>query len=362
MADNINEYALSSALAPFVQAQMAMAMRPQKSLQQTYTTSNTEPYALQDMIARRDSIGQATRELNDALKARETAGYSIANALMAMPELEGYGSWLGNAGRVFGAGLASPVNAAVDRAQKKYEAEMKDLAEILAYDKAMGEKQTQYQRQDIDYKEMPWGGAGGKNSGQGGPDQVVQNIATATGEGMDPEEFIKQYNTGGFIESGASDVDAQDNPTLIARFIRSAVAPTNTGARSALSQNMTDKIIAPKIQNMIQNMGGARGADTLREVSTRIGPLAQITSLGTQEQLGAISAAKTDVLDIINRDRRAVGMQPLTMEQFQPAWNKLFTGIATYHKQYGEKKSSKKEKQTVTQPVEAQEDYSKYGF
>lgn len=166
MADNINEYALSSALAPFVEAQMAMAMRPQKSLQQTYTTSNTEPYALQDMIARRDSIGQATRELNDALKARETAGYSIANALMAMPELQGYGSWLGNAGRVFGAGLASPVNAAVDRAQKKYEAEMKDLAEILAYDKAMGEKQTQYQRQDIDYKEMPYGGAGGKNGSQ----------------------------------------------------------------------------------------------------------------------------------------------------------------------------------------------------
>lgn len=361
MADNINEYTLSSALAPFVEAQMAMAMRPQKSLQKTYTTSNTEPYALQDIIASRNSIGQATRELNDALKTRETAGYSIANALMAMPELQGYGSWLGNAGRVFGAGLASPINAAVDRAQKKYEAEMKDLADILAFDKAMGEKQTQYQRQDIDYKEMPYGGAGGKTVTQGGPDQVVKNIATATGEGMDPEDFIKQYNTGGFIESGASDVDARDNPTLAARFIRSAVAPINTGARSALAQNMTDKIIGPKVQNMIQNMGGARGADTLREVSTRIGPLAQITSLGTQEQLGAISAAKTDVLDIINRDRAAVGMQPLTMEQFQPAWNRLFTGIATYNKQYGEKETNKKEKRAVTQP-EAQEDYSKYGF
>jgi hypothetical protein len=170
MADNINEYALSSALAPFVQAQIAMAMRPQKSLQETYTTSNTEPYALQDMIARRDSIGQATRELNDALKARETAGYSIANALMAMPELQGYGSWLGNAGRVFGAGLASPVNAAVDRAQKKYEAEMKDLADILAFDKAMGETTTQTQNQVIGYTPMEYGTAGGTKtaSGQGG--------------------------------------------------------------------------------------------------------------------------------------------------------------------------------------------------
>lgn len=361
MADDINYGILESIMLPQTQALQALATRPQKSLQKTYTTSNTEPYALQDMIMRRDSIGQATRELNDALKARETAGYSIANALMAMPELQGYGSWLGNAGRVFGAGLASPINAAVDRAQKKYDAEMKDLAEILAYDKAMGENQTQYQRQEIDYKDLPWAGAGGKSGGKGGPDQVIQNIATATGEGMDPEEFIKQYNTGGFFESGASDVDSQDNPTLAARFIRSAVAPINTGARSALAQNMTDKIIAPKIQNMVQNMGGAKGGDTLREVYARVGPLAQITGLGTQEQLGVISAAKTDVLDIINRDRVAVGMQPLTMEQFQPAWNKLFTGIATYHKQYGGKETNKKGKQAAIQPVEAQEDYSKYG-
>ena len=84
--------------------------------------------------------------------------------------------------------------------------------------------------------------------------------------------------------------------------------------------------------------------------------------MGTQEQLGAISAAKTDVLDIINRDRAAVGMQPLTMEQFHPAWNKVFTGIATYDKQYGEKETNKKEKEAVTQPVEQEEDYSKYGF
>ena len=362
MADNINEYALSSALAPFVQAQMAMAMRPQKSLQETNTISNTVPYALQDMLNARNTISNSTNELEKVLKLRESPWYATLKALGEVRGSSEPGKWLESGLRGLSTGYTSLDDIKAENAKLLRDARLEDLTQRLAYDKAMGEKQTQYQRQDIDYKEMPWGGAGGKSGGQGGPDQVVQNIATATGEGMDPEEFIKQYNTGGFIESGASDVDAQDNPTLIARFIRSAVAPTNTGARSALSQNMTDKIIAPKIQNMIQNMGGARGADTLREVSTRIGPLAQITSLGTQEQLGAISAAKTDVLDIINRDRRAVGMQPLTMEQFQPAWNKLFTGIATYHKQYGEKKSSKKEKQTVTQPVEAQEDYSKYGF
>lgn len=358
MANGFDSLALEAILAPQTQALQALAMRPQKN--QTTTTSTSTPYALEDLIATRNRIGESTKALDDALKARETFGYTLANALAGAPQQQGAGSWLSDFARGFGGGMSARTNAAIDRAQKKYEAEMKDLADILAFDKAMGETQTQ--NQNIDYKEMPWGGASGKSGIQGGPDQVVQNIATATGEGMDPEEFIKQYNTGGFIESGASDVDARDNPTLAARFIRSAVAPINTGARSALAQNMTDKIIGPKVQNMIQNMGGARGADTLREVSTRIGPLAQITSLGTQEQLGAVSAAKTDVLDIINRDRAAVGMQPLTMEQFQPAWNRLFTGIATYNKQYGEKETNKKEKQTATQPVEAQEDYSKYGF
>jgi hypothetical protein len=358
MANEFDSLALEAIFAPQTQALQALAMRPQK--RQTTTTSTSTPYALEDLITTRNRIGESTRALDDALKARETFGYTLANALAGAPQQQGAGSWLSDFARGFGGGMSARTNAAIDRAQKKYEAEMKDLADILAFDKAMGETQTQ--NQIIDYKEMPWGNAGGKSGVQVGPDQVVQNVATATGEGMDPEEFIKQYNTGGFIESGASDVDARDNPTLAARFIRSAVAPINTGARSALAQNMTDKIIGPKVQNMIQNMGGARGADTLREVSTRIGPLAQITNLGTQEQLGAISAAKTDVLDIINRDRAAVGMQPLTMEQFQPAWNRLFTGIATYNKQYGEKKSSKTEKQAVTQPVESQEDYSKYGF
>lgn len=335
----------------------AYATRPQKTSAVTNATSTSTPYALADMLATRGKIGAATRELDDALKVRESTAYSLANALASIPQQQGYGSWLSDFARSFGGGMSTPFNARVDRAQKKYESEMKDLADILAFDKAMGETATQTQNQVMGYTPMEYGTAG-----VGGPNQVVQNIATATGEGMNPEDFIKQYNTGGFIESGASEVDAQDNPTLVARFIRSAVAPINTGARSALAQNMTDKIIGPKIQNMIQTMGGARGADTLREVSTRIGPLAQITSLGTQEQLGAISAAKTDVLDIVNRDRAAVGMQPLTMEQFQPAWNRLFTGIATYNRQYGEKETNKKEKGAInTETPAKQYDYSKYG-
>ena len=359
--DYVDYSSLATLLAPQTQALQALAMRPQKTSARTFTTSTSTPRALEDMIMRRNLIGAQNQNLLNALKGRESFGYNVGSGLANLTPVQGYGDWGVNALRAFGGAMNRPTDAQIAREQAAQELAQKDLETALAYDKAMGETQTQQQTQEMGYTPMEYGTAGSKGSGQGGPDQIVKNIATATGEGMDPEEFIKQYNTGGFIESGASDVDARDNPTLAARFIRSAVAPINTGARSALAQNMTDKIIGPKVQNMIQNMGGARGADTLREVSTRIGPLAQITSLGTQEQLGAISAAKTDVLDIINRDRAAVGMQPLTMEQFQPAWNRLFTGIATYNKQYGEKETNKKERQTVTQP-EAQEDYSKYGF
>lgn len=364
MANGFDSVTLEAILAPQTQALQALAMRPQKTSATTTTTTRTTPYALDNMIANRDRIGQTTQELDDILKARESFKYRFGQGLANVtPQNESGAGWLSGFLRGVGGGLTGYVDNRAARAQQKYENEMKDLAEILAFDKAMGDVQTQVQNQVIGYTPMEYGTAGtSKGTGVGGPDQVVKNIATATGEGMDPEEFIKQYNTGGFIESGASDVDARDNPTLAARFIRSAVAPINTGARSALAQNMTDKIIGPKIQNMVQNMGGAKGGDTLREVYARVGPLAQITSLGTQEQLGAISAAKTDVLDIINRDRAAVGMQPLTMEQFQPAWNRLFTGIATYNKQYGEKETNKKGKQSAAQPVEQEEDYSKYGF
>ena len=147
----------------------ARATRPQKTSVITSTTSRL--YALKNMIANRDRIGQATAELNDALKAREGLGYTLANALAGIPQQQGAGSWLSDFARAFGGGMAAPTNAMVDRAQKKYEAEMKDLANILAYDKAMGD--NQYQAQTIGYEPMEYGTAGkqSKGGGEGGIEQ-----------------------------------------------------------------------------------------------------------------------------------------------------------------------------------------------
>lgn len=175
MADNINEYALSSVLAPFAEAQMAMANRPQKSSVVTDTFSTSTPYALEDLIAARDSLGTATRNLDEALKAREGLGYTLASALSAIPEQQGYGSWLSALGRSFGAGLGARTNAEIDRAQKVYDAQMKDLATRLAYDKAMGETSIQRQNQNIGYTNVPGTGKGGiTGGGTGGGDGIAQ--------------------------------------------------------------------------------------------------------------------------------------------------------------------------------------------
>lgn len=144
----------------------AYAQRPQKTSTITNTTSTTTPYALANMLANRDRIGQATKDYDDALKLRETTAFSLANALAAIPQQQGYGSWLTDFARAFGGGMSAPFNARVDRATKNYENQMKDLATILAYDKAMGDTQTQRQSQTIGYQEMPYGGAGGKGKAQ----------------------------------------------------------------------------------------------------------------------------------------------------------------------------------------------------
>lgn len=174
MAEQLDYDVLQSILAPQTAALQQLAMRPQKTSSITNTTSTSTPYALEDLIAARDSLGTATRNLDEALKQREGLGYTLASALSAIPQQEGYGSWLSALGRSFGAGLGARTNAAVDRAQKVYDAQMKDLANRLAFDKAMGETTTQNQAQEIGYTPMQYPtSTGGKGAGAQGTQQQV---------------------------------------------------------------------------------------------------------------------------------------------------------------------------------------------
>lgn len=155
----------------------AYAMRPQKESVITDTTSTSTPYALQNMIANRDRIGQATQELDNALKMRETTGYSLANALASLPQQQGYGSWLTDFARSLGGGMVAPMNAVMARANTKYENQMKDLASILAYDKAMGETQTQHQAQTMGYTQMPYGSVKKDAKASAAPETTEQKIS-----------------------------------------------------------------------------------------------------------------------------------------------------------------------------------------
>ena len=164
----------------------AYAMRPQKTSTITNTTSTNTPYALADMIANRNKIGQATRDLDEALKLRETTGYSLFNALASVPQQQGYGSWLSDFARALGGGAVNPMNAYLARAGTKHENTMKDLETILKYDKEMGGTQTQNQVQTMGYQEMPWGGVGGKgkaNIAENIGDKIAKSEITASNLG-----------------------------------------------------------------------------------------------------------------------------------------------------------------------------------
>lgn len=120
----------------------ALANKPQKSSQ--FTTTTTVPLEREDMRTRRDTIGETRQALADYLQNRETRGYTFGNALANLggQALPGQIDWLGGL-RAFGGAYTSPTNMAIDRLKTDDALAERDLQTALAYDKAMGERQTQ---------------------------------------------------------------------------------------------------------------------------------------------------------------------------------------------------------------------------
>lgn len=155
-----NNFSAQDFLKQMAIAQQMQAMRPYKTRQDVFSSKSSTPYALEDILALRDRIGNASRDLDRDLAKRETFMYSLANALSQMPQQEGPGSWVSALGRGFGAGYTGRTNALVDRAQKRYQAEMKDIEERAALDKMMGDKETSSQSTNIGYEPMEAGTLG----------------------------------------------------------------------------------------------------------------------------------------------------------------------------------------------------------
>lgn len=284
MNDEFSALTLQSILAPQTQALQQIAMRPQKS--ETTTTSTSTPYALEDLVATRKRIGESRRVLDEALKAREGWGYTLANALANLPQQQGYGSWLSDFARAFGSGFTSPTNTKIDRMQKAYETEAKDLATILALDKAMGETQTK--NQIIDYKEMPWGGAGGTKAASGqvaGSLNGVQQNNFGRSVGYDPVENLPDF--GPVTRAALS--EEQVNPLL--KYVggqaiaKGLTDKTATELQSTWS-DISDNILSGRVLDFVGKAGGIRVADTPAEQEFIFGPIRNYQNM-TKSQLQA---------------------------------------------------------------------------
>lgn len=100
--------------------------------------AKTTPTAFDDMLKRRNTLDSLMGKLDNALKARESTGYSLANALANIPQQQGYGSWLTDFARALGGGMTNPINMMADREKTNFTNAVNLAKAGLDFDKAMG--------------------------------------------------------------------------------------------------------------------------------------------------------------------------------------------------------------------------------
>lgn len=281
----------------------AYAMRPQKARTFTSTTSTETPYALANMLANRDRIGQATRDLDEALKIRESAKYSLANALGNISQQQGAGSWLTDFARSFGGTMATPMEARADRALKRYANEMKDLETILAYDKAMGSTKNTTQSQTIGYDNMPWGGIGGKGKGQQ--------------QGIGPKDIVNTENTATNLGDLYKTIDA--NPQAFSATGGIKQDAVSTGLKSGVDVMGVDAMGKREFQYLqsIMPQGFATTINTAKEQEVMRPYTTKFHNGRGSEKKASIKGMLGSIYDAYAADAAAQGFQmPITREQY----------------------------------------------
>lgn len=294
------------------------AARPQKH--SVYTQTTTTPYARPDMIMRRDTIGPSRQNLVDTLRKREDAGYSIANTLASMPQQQGYGTWLGDFARAFGGTLKAPTDAQIVRAQADYDAEQKDLAMALDYDKAMGGTQTQVQ--NIGYDDV----AGGSKSG-GGIATLggipVENVARS--RGYDP---VKDRPRSGPIARLAATGDSVGLGDWLKIPGTNALAKGIAGKSSADLQmlwgDIADNILSGKVLDFVGKAGSVRVADSNAEKETIFGPLQGYRDM-SDEQLDQNIDRSRNAFVALGLKKAKEQNVPVTKEELKEYYNSAFT-------------------------------------
>lgn len=368
MADiNYNDYGIAAALGQLAQAQEAMATRPQKSSVFARTTSTSTPRALEDMIARRNTIGANNMNLLNALKPRESFGYNVGASLADLTPVQGYGDWGVNALRAFGGAMNRPIDAAIARAQAERQMVNEDLKTALEFDKAMGETQQQTQNQTIDYKDLPYASGKMQQGGVGGTGEWKDFDWTGLGPQFDLIKFVQDhpdlYNS---VAQLATQTDENDKLTVLGILARQAMSDQQLGLRSSTLDEVR-KLAGARLTKAVKDLGGARGVDTMREAVVRVGQILGAPVQTNQEYAANLENARQEMLKGINNSRAMEGLNPISDEQFNKYWNSMWNvplNLSEADKaKYVIYPSSQVNQPSVQTNMSSQQnDYSKYGF
>lgn len=317
VADAINQ--LTGLLSGTIEAQ---ATRPQKTYTNTVTTSTNTPRALSNMLINRDRIGLATQELDDALREREGVEYNLYSSLANMPQQQGAGSWLSDFSRAFGSGMVAPTNARMAREQQKHENRMKDLAEILAYDKAMGDTQTQNQTQNLRYEPMEYGTAGAKAKGVGSVGGV-QNANFGRSVGYDPVENLPDY---GPITRAALSEEQLGIMKYLPATQSAAKGLTNKTATQLQStwSDISDNILSGRVLDFVGKAGGIRVADTPAEQEFIFGPIRNYQNMSKSQLQAGLKQARNNFVAAGLKKAAEAGID-VPEKELKAWWNSAFS-------------------------------------
>lgn len=317
-------------LAPYggmANALTMLATRPQKSLVRTNNVSTSTPYALENMIANRDRIGQASTRLSDTLRAQENPWFSTIKALGQVQGSTEPGGWLASGLKGFstGATMLADIKAANDA--MRLDNEMKDLAEILAYDTAMGNKTTSNQTQNTTYEQLPYGGTGNKTNVKGGGDTLGGIPTTNFGRsvGYDPTAHIPDY---GMATRAALDDSQISTPFKYIgggqSFSKGVTKDTDRQWLQTTWQDISDNILKGSTLKFVGDAGSVRIADTEEEKRAILGELYNYKTKDPDELRQLLQQARNNFVTVGLQKAKEQGV-PVTAEDLVAYWNSAFT-------------------------------------
>ena len=319
-ADAINN--LTGLLSGAIQAQ---AMRPMKSSTITSSVSENKPFALNDLINTRMQIGNARKNLDDALKARESFGYSLLDALSDIQADPTPGSWLASGIRGFARGGNAAKNFAIDRAQRAYENEMKDLANILAFDKAMGDTTTQTQRQDIGYEPMEYGTAKAGQSKGTGSDSLsgIQTTNFGRSVGYDPVENLPDFGPVTRAALSEEELGTMKYVPFAQSIAKGLTDKTATQLQSTWS-DISDNILSGKVLDFVGKAGGIRVADTPAEQEFIFGPIRNYKNMTPSQLKQGLTQSRNNFVAAGLNKARQLGVD-ISEDELINWWNSSFS-------------------------------------